>query len=203
MLFSGCADDNDDSSGYGHFIGNLDLRADRNGRDMMLLSDFGYVDSAGKTWNTPKNTIVDGASIPQAAWSIIGSPWTGKYREASVIHDYYCVTKSEPWEAVHRTFYTAMRANNVDEIQAKVMYAAVYRFGPRWRFEYTPECKNCLALPYFVENYVPKFNSQEFEALKQEIQASDPSLKEIEAKANTQFENEIKNIEIGSPILIN
>ncbi len=33
---------------------------------------------------------------------------------------------------VHRTFYTAMRASSVDVWRAKVMYAAVYHFGPRW-----------------------------------------------------------------------
>ena len=32
--------------------------------------------------------ITDGASIPRFAWFLIGSPWSGKYARAAVIHDY-------------------------------------------------------------------------------------------------------------------
>lgn len=54
------------------------------------------------------------------------------YRDASVIHDVACVARTRPWREVHETFYFAMRASGVGEVQAKVMYAAVYHFGPRW-----------------------------------------------------------------------
>jgi Protein of unknown function (DUF1353) len=43
----------------------------------------------------PAGAIVGGASIPQVFWSIIGGPFEDKYREASVIHDYYCEQKSD------------------------------------------------------------------------------------------------------------
>jgi hypothetical protein len=75
---------------------------------------------------------VDGASIPKFAWSIIGGPFEGKYRDASVIHDVACVARSAPWEYVHLVFYYAMLASGVDKTTAKIMYAAVYHFGPRW-----------------------------------------------------------------------
>lgn len=140
---------------YGSFPHPLDLRMSANGRDATLLSVFSYVDGGGKVWEVPAGTSVDGASIPWPLWSIIGSPWTGRYREASVVHDYFCETKKAPWKLVHRNFYTAMLANGVDQIQAKVMYAAVYRFGPRWDFEYTPECPNCAAVPHRVDEFTP------------------------------------------------
>jgi len=54
-------------------------------------------------------------------WSIIGAPFTGRYREASVVHDYYCDTKSERWQDTHRVFYDGMRANGVDAATAKLM----------------------------------------------------------------------------------
>lgn len=199
-ILTGCAQSY--SQNNGQFVGALDLRMLPNGRGAQLLNDFGYIDPAGKHWIAPKNTVVDGASIPRPLWSLIGSPWTGKYREASVIHDYYCVTKDESWESVHKTFYTAMLANHVDETQAKIMYAAVYRFGPRWKFEYIPDCKDCLALPYAVDFYSPKFNSEEFNSLKNDIATSNPSLEEIEKEADTSFIREVNDLRLGNPILI-
>jgi hypothetical protein len=49
-----------------------------------------------------------------------------------VIHDVACVEKRRDWRSVHRVFYTAMLDSGVDRAQAKIMYAAVYHFGPRW-----------------------------------------------------------------------
>lgn len=69
---------------------------------------------------------------PRFAWSIIGGPFEGKYRKASVIHDVTCVEKARPWQEVHLAFYEAMLADGVGEKKAKVMYAAVYHRGPRW-----------------------------------------------------------------------
>jgi Protein of unknown function (DUF1353) len=65
-------------------------------------------------------------------WSVIGSPFTGKYRDASVIHDYYCDIRARPWPSVHRVFYDAMIVSGVSVSRAKLMYAAVYFAGPRW-----------------------------------------------------------------------
>lgn len=62
----------------------------------------------------------------------MGGPFEGQYRNASVVHDVACVKKSEKWEDVHRMFYYAMRAGGVSETRAALMYAAVYKFGPRW-----------------------------------------------------------------------
>jgi hypothetical protein len=58
-----------------------------------LLSEYKYKDSKGTIWIVPEGVIVDGASVPTPLWSIIGSPWSGKYRNASVIHDYFFDTK--------------------------------------------------------------------------------------------------------------
>jgi hypothetical protein len=99
---------------------------------MELVDKFGFRDETGLDWMVPKGTRVDGASIPQALWSIVGSPFTGKYRDASVIHDYYCDARLRPWRDVHRVFYEAMIVSRVSDARAKVMYAAVYFAGPRW-----------------------------------------------------------------------
>ncbi|HRY30608.1 MAG TPA: DUF1353 domain-containing protein [Elusimicrobiota bacterium] len=117
---------------YGRYVGKVYAKFLPNGRDMQLLKPFKYIDPHKKVWPAPARSIVDGASIPQFAWSIIGGPFEGKYREASVIHDVACDKKNRPWAAVHEMFYYAMRASGVGSVKAKIMYAAVHYFGPRW-----------------------------------------------------------------------
>jgi len=117
---------------FGKYHGSVQAEWMLEGRKMRLLKDFKFEDPNHMLWVSPKNSEVDGASIPPAFWSIIGSPFSGKYRDASVIHDVACQQKKRTWEVVHLAFYYAMRASGVSIIQAKIMYAAVYHFGPRW-----------------------------------------------------------------------
>lgn len=117
---------------YGKYVGEVIARWQADGRSMELLANFSYLDPKGIQWDAPIGSIVDGASIPQFAWSIIGGPFEGKYREASVIHDVACDEHKRPWQDVHKAFYTAMMASSVNSLKAKVMYGAVYHFGPRW-----------------------------------------------------------------------
>jgi hypothetical protein len=114
------------------YVGNVQTEWLEDGRRMKLLQPLQYIDPACNVWEAPKESIVDGASIPKFAWSIIGGPFEGKYRNASVIHDVACDQKKKPWEAVHEVFYNAMIASGVSSVTAKIMYAAVYHFGPRW-----------------------------------------------------------------------
>jgi len=117
---------------YGKFVGRIVAEWHSDGRQMKLLENFQYIGPDRTAWNAPAGSVVDGASIPQFAWSIIGGPFEGRYRDASVIHDIACDEKSRSWQSVHQAFYTAMLARGVDVVQAKVMYAAVYHLGPRW-----------------------------------------------------------------------
>src|SRR5215510_14185996 len=160
----------------GEFRGELILKALPDGRNMVLMSTFSYVDSRGVTWSVPPGTRVDGASIPSAFWSIVGAPFTGKYREASVIHDYFCETKSRHWKAVHKVFLDGMLARGVDKLQAQLMYLAVYRFGPRWDFDVDAcFCRGCpiCANPVLkrVARYKPIYKASDFEELRSKAMA--------------------------------
>ena len=117
---------------FGSFHGELIVSAEGDGRLLRLTHPYSFTDSAGKLWAVPAGIKVDGASIPQPLWSIVGGPFEDKYRNASVIHDHFCKTKTEKWEDVHLVFYNGMRAMNVGANRAKLMYGAVYAFGPRW-----------------------------------------------------------------------
>lgn len=102
------------------------------GRRMALCAPFAFIDNQDEHWPVPADARIDGASIPQVLWTITGSPYTGKYRDASVIHDYYCSTRTRTSDATHAMFYEAMRVSGVSETRAKIMYAAVRYGGPRW-----------------------------------------------------------------------
>lgn len=116
----------------GRFLSSPKVQFNPDGLTVTLLEDLKYLDPQGLCWMSPRNAKGDGASIPRPFWSFIGSPLRGNYVPASIIHDFYCSTRTRTWRAVHRVFYHAMLSSEVPLAQAKVMYAAVYCFGPRW-----------------------------------------------------------------------
>lgn len=118
---------------FGRFEGRVTATWDDNGREMTLEREFVYVDPRGKEWIAPAGSVVNGASIPQAFWSLIGGPFSGRFRNASVLHDVACEERIESWEEVHRMFYEACRCGRAGEGKSQTMYWAVYHFGPRWR----------------------------------------------------------------------
>lgn len=102
------------------------------GRELRLLEDFAYIDPHGTVWSAPKDAVVDGASIPQAFWTFTGGPLEGKFRNASIVHDVACDRMAVPSDKVHQMFYDACRCGGVPENEAKILFAAVYHFGPQW-----------------------------------------------------------------------
>lgn len=101
-------------------------------QEFVLDQEFEFTDPNGLKWSTPGGASVNGASIPPMFWSLIGGPFTGKYLKASVIHDYYVVTRTRTAHDTHRNFYYGMRANGVESWKAKTMYWAVRTFGADW-----------------------------------------------------------------------
>jgi hypothetical protein len=100
--------------------------------------DFWFIDSKGYSWKAPVGTKTDGASIPQIAWSIIGQPLDYRWRGAALVHDAYCGEDNKAGSAygtakclaIHHMFYEACLAGGTPLITAKLMYAAVWMFGP-------------------------------------------------------------------------
>jgi hypothetical protein len=119
-----------------HFEGNVDARwlvEDGADRKMKLLADFAFFDSTGFKWEAKTDDIVDGASIPEAIWSeIVGTPFIGDYRRASVVHDVACEKKIKTSKDAHRMFYEAMLADGTSPARALMFYTAVRLFGPQW-----------------------------------------------------------------------
>jgi hypothetical protein len=118
---------------FGSFRGKVIAEWDHDHhRKMILLSAFSFEDPAGKIWQVPAGAKIDGASSPWWLWSIVGSPYVGRFRPASVVHDYFCYSETESWKDVHKLFFQACRANGVNRYKARIMFWAVYVFGPRW-----------------------------------------------------------------------
>lgn len=123
------------ASDWGRFEGEVVARWENDGRQMTLVEPFAYVDPRLARWPAAAGSSIDGASIPRAFWTVIGGPFAGEFRNASVVHDVACDVRDRPWRAVHRMFYEACRCGGVGGIKAKTMYYAVFHFGPRWHIE--------------------------------------------------------------------
>src|ERR1700730_10675412 len=119
---------------FGYYSGPVDTRLGSDGRTMTLLNEFRYTDPQGVVWVAPAGYVVDGASIPRYLWSIMGGPFEGKYRNASVLHDVAYGDHNRPWQDCDRMFYYAMRCSGVSGAEAKTMFYALYRFGHHWKF---------------------------------------------------------------------
>ncbi len=211
---SSCADTNPAGTpesgfgaGKGRFPGDLIVKVLDDGRRMQLAAPFEYIDSRNKKWVVPPGETVDGASIPEALWSTIGGPFSGRYRKASVIHDFFCGYKVRPAKEVHGVFYDAMRTSGVGITKAKLMLFAVLRFGPDWRgVDRTDLCNgthrpqdlglsetetNACAVktrggPTRAPSRTAKFSAKDFEEAKKAIEAGNLSLDQIKSLAVAQ-----------------
>ena len=134
------------SGNFGQFQGNVQCKwvdvdhptiKDNNPeRQVTLTHPFSYQGPDGYLWTVPAESTVDGASIPILFWKIVGSPYVGNYRRASVIHDHFCYIWNEHSKTakdVHKMFYFACRAGQTSPLKAAVMYWAICWFGPHWQ----------------------------------------------------------------------
>ena len=175
---------------WGYYVGNVETRWDSDGRTMTLLSELRYVDPNGEAWVAPAGSVVDGASIPRALWSVMGGPFEGKYRNASVLHDVSYDQHNRPWSECDRMFYNAMRCSGVGPIEAKTMFYSLYRFGRHWKFA-VKRAKpvkvggETVARAEEVPGGTP-VNSTEVNQARDWIRNSNPSLDQIEQRANSE-----------------
>ena len=183
----------------GQFVGSLDVRfmsvksGDGHAIEMVqLLKPFAYKDSKGVMWEVPEGFLSDGASIPDNLWTVVGGPYSGPYRDASVIHDYFCYTKSRAWDAVHKAFLEAALNRGTPEWKARFMYAGILLKGPRWPVSKTTGMFGSFS---FAELLVPsakaqnptspapsaagKTDAQIFQELQVWIEKDKPSLDQI------------------------
>lgn len=164
---------------FGYFDGTVTTEWVED-RDMTLTKPFSYVDPRGKRWQAPAGLVINGASIPRPFWSFIGGPYEGKYRNASVVHDAACVAKDAGWAEVHQMFYEACRCGGMPEYDAKVLYCAVYNWGPRWYMIAKANPDGSGEVEYEVSPSREP-TAKEIERMKEFVR-SNPSLDEIQSR---------------------
>jgi hypothetical protein len=196
--FAACASDEEPGANqtvpgatkWGYYSGEPVTRWSPDGRNMTLVSELRYTDPKGEVWVAPAGSVTDGASIPRYLWSIMGGPFEGQYRNASVLHDVAYEKKKRPWQDCDRMFYYAMRCSGVNAVEAKTMFYALYKFGHHWKFpiKRAKPVKfegQLVARAEPIPRAIP-VNPAEINEARDWIQNADPSLEQIEQRAKTE-----------------
>ena len=171
------------SAGTGTFLGKVVLEWDDddgfNRHKIKLLSDFGFQDPAGKKWIAQKGAELDGSSFTPLFEQMVGLPFVGEHRRASVLHDYYSRQLTESWRDVRRMYYAALLAEGLSESEAKTTYAVLYGAGMRWEQKGSTCYVNCHggASALF---WKPDVVESELEPALDILSDGNPSLDEIE-----------------------
>ena len=155
---------------------------------MTVMSELRYADPQGVVWVAPAGSQVDGASIPRSLWTIMGGPFEGKYRNASVLHDVAYDQKTRPWEQCDRMFYNAMRCSGVSAVEAGTMYYALRKFGHHWKAPKAEPIKvdeQVVARAEEVRPAIP-VNRAEIDAARDWIRDSDPTPEQIDQRADAE-----------------
>ncbi|ACI56869.1 protein of unknown function DUF1353 [Rhizobium leguminosarum bv. trifolii WSM2304] len=180
----------------GRFVGNLSF--DTEVRDEVyrfkLRENYGYLDSQGIMWQAKAGLLTDGASIPRIFWPIVGHPYEGLYLDAAVIHDFYCMEKNRyrKWQDVHHVFHEAMLTKGVGPTKAKLMFFAVWRFGPRWEIS---ELINCTRDPANGE-YCDSATPSSYKVTSSEVLGFDAEVeKEVLRKVDAQIQKDNPTLE--------
>lgn len=125
-------------------------------RNVQLGSDFSFYDSACREWRAPKGHVVDGTSIPSIFWTFTSrTPFIGKHRRASAIHDVYYDLWTRPAHETHYAFYEALLADEVGDIEALLMYLAVTAYKPRWIIDESFVCPPGYSCANNLERHYP------------------------------------------------
>ena len=175
-------------SKWGSYDGEPVTKWNPDGRTMTLITELRYTDPQGEVWVAPIGSVVDGASIPRYLWSIMGGPFEGQYRNASVLHDVAYEKKGRPWQDCDRMFYYAMRCSGVSAAEAKTMFYALYRFGHHWKFPIkrgrpVKYQGGLVARGEEIPRAIP-VNPAEINQARDWISNTDPTVEQIEQRAN-------------------
>lgn len=159
-------------------------------RDMKLLEDFWYDDPKGRHWLAPAWSVINGASIPEALWSTVGSPYTDNYRRASIVHDVACNDSAVKREDADEMFYFACLAGGCSLLQAKMLYAGV-RIGA-WagiggiQLMPTPAEREAFRLPSQYSKYKLEMRAK-FTLIAKDLEMTSDDFSEIRRVVDLQL----------------
>ena len=118
--------------GHGCFLGAAVIDFEENGMAMRLRNHLMFRDAQGRLWSAPRGTVSRGGCLPPGVWNLLGPPFLGLHREASIIHEHYCQQRAGHPEEVHQMFYEACRASGVPDPLAKAALRELRSHGADW-----------------------------------------------------------------------
>lgn len=164
----------------------------------ILQEDLEFIDSQGKVWSVPAGFGSDGLSIPQATWSLFGSPFSLEFRRAAFFLDYYSEYRLETSKQVHRLFYEILLADGTSPQKAKVLYFALLTSGAQWdnsRQLATPSSELTISAVSQAKNDVEIANDQVSPQQTRQLAEENVALvgqTEVEAALLEAFQKEIE-----------
>lgn len=153
-------------------------------RNMSVYEEVTYSDPWERKWVAKKGDEFNGASIPRAAWSILGGPFDDAYRDAALFHDLAYQRRTSRWQDADSMFYYAMRCSGVGSWKAKTMFTAVWLAPNKWPEPPTANDQVFSLKPVFKTRTIPspEVTEEDVRAIGEWIKSEDPSLEEIKAK---------------------
>lgn len=115
-------------STYGFAKTDIAVRT-TDGHNCVLLEDLVYVAADGRTFTALAGSDTDGASTPQAVWTIL--PPFGPYWLATVLHDFNYRCTQLPREECDDLLLEAMASLGVNFATRETIYRAVRTFGEK------------------------------------------------------------------------
>ena len=106
-----------------------DLKVNIVGQNVFIVLEDVVVESLGYRITVKKGFDFDGASIPQALWSIYGNPLSGKFRIAALVHDALYASETFTRELADAIFLDLMKQDKVGYMKRQTMYYAVRSAG--------------------------------------------------------------------------
>ena len=97
--------------------------------NLFILNKDKTAESLGYSITVKKGFDFDGASIPQALWSVYGNPLSGKFRIAALVHDALYASEKLSRKLADDIFLDLMKQHKVGYIKRQTMYYAVRSVG--------------------------------------------------------------------------
>lgn len=120
-----------------------------------LVSEIKFtIPSHGKVTIMPGFKF-DGASIPRLFWTLIGSPFTGKYKRAALLHDALYAAEIFSRKVCDEIFLQYMKEEKVSWWRRNSMWLAVRAFGGTvWSKHTTESVKEASGLVLLEEAWL-------------------------------------------------
>jgi Protein of unknown function (DUF1353) len=118
---------------HGEFVGNnRTVKTSDDGMSAEVIDGLQYKEEGGRSWRIPSGAIVESRCFSTVLLALIGQPFEGLIKNASLLYNYFCLNQTRARDDVNGMFREAMLASGIQEGEVNVLYNAVVRFGPNW-----------------------------------------------------------------------